>query len=95
MLVPMGGKPHVYSVRLTQELNDRLQRIKAEQAHKRVPNSEFLEEAVKLYVALAESFGIDENLMIPQQIGSYRPTGTAVRGHPSKAKRSAKASNDA
>lgn len=71
MLAIMNAKTHVASVRLPDDLFARLQRIKQEQAHKKIPNSEFLVEAVKLYVKLAESCGIDDNLMVKEKSGSY------------------------
>lgn len=72
MLAYMEGKTRVYSVRLPLDLNDRLQRVKEEQAHKRVPNAELLLEAVKLYVDHAERYGIDDNLMVKEPIDPYQ-----------------------
>lgn len=66
------GKTVVYSVRIPVDLNDRFTCVRDEQAHKKVPSSELLLEAVRLYVELAESFGIDEDLRIKKAIGSYR-----------------------
>ena len=71
MLVAMDGKTRVYSVRLPLDLNDRLQKIKSEQAHKKVPNSEFLLEAVRLYVEHAERYGIDGDLVVKEPESSY------------------------
>jgi len=73
MLALMDAKTHSASVRIPADLFDRLEKIKGEQAHKRVPNSEFLVEAVRLYVELAETFGINDDLQIKETIGSYRP----------------------
>lgn len=77
MLATMDVKTHSASVRIPADLFERLERIKGEQAHKRVPNSEFLVEAVRLYVELAESFGINDDLQIRETIGSYKPAKPA------------------
>lgn len=74
MLVIMDGKTKVYSVRIPLDLDERLQRIKQEQAHKRVPNAEFLVEAVRLYIEHAERFGIDDNLLVKEPIAGYTIT---------------------
>ena len=73
MFLCMEAKTQPMSVRLPLDLFDRFMAIKTKQAHKRVPNSEFLLEAVRLYVVLGEHFGIDENLMVSQPIGPYKP----------------------
>lgn len=72
MLAIMEGKTKVYSVRIPLDLDERLQRIKQEQAHKRVPNAEFLVEAIRLYIEHAERFGIDDNLLVKEPISGYK-----------------------
>ncbi len=81
MVSPMGkkqdGKTVVYSVRVPVDLDERFLSVRNRQAHKKVPISEFLLEAVRLYVGLAESFGINEDLQIAKSIGSYKPTAAS------------------
>lgn len=90
MFALMAPKTHSESVRIPIAIWERLQRIKEEQAHKQVPTSRFLQEAIRLYVELADSFGIDENLMIKEKIGSYKPApAEPARASPRKAKRAA------
>ena len=60
----MEGKTKNFSFRLPSDLAQRLEHVKLDQAHKRVPNSEFLVEAVRLYLDHAERFGIDDNLVV-------------------------------
>lgn len=72
MLAIMEAKTKVYSVRIPLDLDQRLQRLKIEQAHKRVPNAEFLVEAIRLYIDHAERFGIDDNLIVREPIAEYK-----------------------
>lgn len=71
MIPHMEGKSRVYSVRVPIDLDERLQRIKEEQAHKRVPNAELLVEAIRLYVEHAERYGIDDNLVVKEPALPY------------------------
>lgn len=66
MLALMEGKPKNFSFRLPADLAHRLEQVKVDQAHKRIPNSEFLVEAVRLYLDHAERFGIDDNLVVKE-----------------------------
>ncbi len=86
MLVAMEGKTKIFSFRVPADLAGRLERIKLEQAHKRVPNSEFLVEAVRLYVEHAEQFGIDDNLMVNEPDRPYNVKKPATRGTPGQKK---------
>lgn len=60
------GKTKVFCVRLPLALAERFQRLKHQHAHSRVPSSELLLEAVKLYIDHAECFGLDENLVVKE-----------------------------
>lgn len=75
MLAFMEEKTKNFSFRVPIELSDRFDKIKNEQAHSRVPNSELLVEAVRLYVDLAERYGIDENLIVKQSRAAPRQKG--------------------
>lgn len=56
------GKSKPTGVRIPIDLFDRLEHVKSKQAHKRVPNSELFIEAIRLYVEMAEKYGLDEDL---------------------------------
>jgi len=69
----MEGKTKPTSFRIPADLYARLQEIKHTQAHPKINDSEFLVEAVRLYVTLAETFGLDNDLMVQETIGKYHP----------------------
>lgn len=57
----------VFSVRMSPELVQRFYEIKRKHAHLRVPNTEMILEAIKLYLDLAEQRGLREDLTVPPE----------------------------
>lgn len=80
----MDGKTKPTSFRIPADLYARLQELKNTQAHPRINDSEFYVEAVRLYVILAESFGLNKDLMVAETIGKYRPQKDAPKPEPKK-----------
>jgi len=71
---PKQVKTKTLSARLLPEFYERFQAIKHTQTHPRVPDSDLVIEALRLYVLLAEEFGIDrDTYMIKKSIGRYHP----------------------
>lgn len=70
---PKGSR--VYSVRATDELAERFEKLKREQAHQAIPPTKLLLEALRLYVELGEAYGLDQDLRVnlpPQSEKSAR-----------------------
>lgn len=65
------AKTKPISFRIPIDLYERLQKVKCEQAHPRLQDTEFLLQATRLYVEHAERFGIDDNLAVKEPGSSY------------------------
>jgi len=79
-------KTKTLSARVLPEFFERFQSIKHTQTHPRVPDSDLVIEAIRLYLLLAEEFGIDrETCMVKKSIGRYQPRLT--HDLPSKSKK--------
>jgi hypothetical protein len=58
------AKSRVYSFRISEELGQMFDQLKASQAHPRVPTAELLVEAFRLYVELGKRYGLDDAVKV-------------------------------
>ena len=68
------AKSRVYSFRISEELGQMFDQLKASQAHPRVPTAELLVEAFRLYVELGKRYGLDNavKVKLPKSLQQLR-----------------------
>lgn len=74
------AKSRVYSFRISEELGQMFDQLKASQAHPRVPTAELLVEAFRLYVELGKRYGLDNavKVKLPKSLQTVPPPNSPL-----------------